>query len=113
MARELTILIERRGKPGIKANGTTSRPESRCRMGLWKASTAECAPLGDARIACRATDELLNETTFRSPVHARAVIADWATDDNTQRPHSALGDQTPADFSAALDHRNRPPRGTG
>ena len=78
-------------------------------MGLWKASTADCAPLGDARIACRATDELLNETMFRSPVHARAVIADWVTDYNTQRPHSALGYQTPADFAlhmitATADH---------
>ena len=39
----------------------------------------------------RMRDELLNETMFRSPVHARAVIADWVTDYNTQRPHSALG----------------------
>ena len=44
-------------------------------------------------------DELLNETMFRSPAHARAVIADWLIDYNTQRPHSALGYQTPADFA--------------
>lgn len=47
----------------------------------------------------RMRDELLNETMFRGPVHARAVIADWVTDYNTQRPHSALGYQTPADFA--------------
>ena len=47
----------------------------------------------------RLRDELLNETMFRSPVHARAVIADWVTDYNTQRPHSSLGYQTPADFA--------------
>ena len=47
----------------------------------------------------RMRDELLNETMFPSPVHARAVIADRVTDYNTQRPHSALGYQTPADFA--------------
>ena len=47
----------------------------------------------------RMRDELLNETMFRRPVHARAVIADWVTDYNTQRPHSALGYQTPAEFA--------------
>ena len=46
----------------------------------------------------RMRDELLNETMFRSPVHARGIIADRVTDYNTQRPHSALGYQTPADF---------------
>lgn len=47
-------------------------------------------------------DELLNETMFRSPVHARAVIAEWVADYNTQRPHSALGYQTPAGFALHL-----------
>ncbi len=50
----------------------------------------------------RMRDALLNETMFRSPVHARAVIADWVTDYNTQRPHSALGYQAPADFALHL-----------
>ena len=43
--------------------------------------------------------ELLNETMFRSPAHARAVIANGVTAFNTQRPHSALGYLTPADFA--------------
>ena len=51
----------------------------------------------------RMRDELLNETMFRSPVYARAVIADWVTDYNTPRPHSALGDQPPADFALHLN----------
>ena len=50
----------------------------------------------------RMRDELLNETMFRGPVHARAVIADWVADYNTQRPHSGLGYQTPADFALHL-----------
>ena len=39
---------------------------------------------------------------FRSPVHARAVLADWVNDSNTRRPHSALGCQTPAAFALHL-----------
>ena len=50
----------------------------------------------------RMRDELLNETMFRSPVHARAVIANWVIDCNTQRPHSALGYKTPAVFALHL-----------
>ena len=50
----------------------------------------------------RMRDELLNEAMFRSPVHARAVIANWVIDYNTQRPHSALVYQTPAAFALHL-----------
>ena len=34
--------------------------------------------------------------------HARVVIAAWAADYNTERPHSALDYQTPADYARAL-----------
>jgi len=44
----------------------------------------------------RMRDEFLNETLFRSIAHARDLIAGWVTDYNTERPHSALGYQTPA-----------------
>ena len=50
----------------------------------------------------RMRDELLNEAMFRSPAHARAILADWVADYNTQRPHSALGYQTPADCALHL-----------
>ena len=50
----------------------------------------------------RMRDELLNETIFRNLAHAHVVIADWAADDNTERPHSALDYQTPADYALAL-----------
>ena len=45
----------------------------------------------------RMRDELLIETLFRNLAHARVVIAAWATDYDTERPHSALDYQTPAD----------------
>lgn len=34
-------------------------------------------------------DVLLNEMMFRNLAHARLVIAAWASDYNTERPHSA------------------------
>ncbi len=47
-------------------------------------------------------DELLNETMFRSMAHARALIQAWADDYNEERPHSALGYQTPKAFAERL-----------
>lgn len=47
-------------------------------------------------------DELLNETMFRNLAHARIVIAAWAADYNTERPHSALDYLTPAEYARAL-----------
>lgn len=48
-------------------------------------------------------DELLNKTLFLSLDHARVVIAVWAEDYNQERPHSALGYETPAAFAAELN----------
>ena len=50
----------------------------------------------------RMRDEFLNETLFRNLAHARNLIAEWVTDYNTERPHSALGYQTPAGFALHL-----------
>ena len=47
-------------------------------------------------------DKLVNETMFRNLAHARVVIACWAADYNTERPHSALDYQTPADDTLAF-----------
>jgi len=52
----------------------------------------------------RLRDELLNETLFTSLAHARAVLAAWRDDYNTQRPHSGLGWLTPSEFA----DRSRP-----
>lgn len=50
----------------------------------------------------RMRDELLNETMFGNLALARVVITAWATDYNTERPHSALGYKTPADYARTL-----------
>jgi hypothetical protein len=47
-------------------------------------------------------DELLNETLFFGLEHARSVVAAWVADYNANRPHSALGYQTPAAYAAQL-----------
>ena len=51
----------------------------------------------------RMRDELLNETLFMSLDHARIAIAAWVVDYNQERPHSALGYETPAAFAAELN----------
>jgi len=50
-------------------------------------------------------DECLNEHWFQTVAEAQAVIAAWRLDYNEVRPHSALGDVTPATFAARLKPR--------
>ena len=45
-------------------------------------------------------DECLNREWFQSLPEAQVVIEKWRRHYNTQRPHSALGYQTPAQFAA-------------
>ena len=46
-------------------------------------------------------DECLQREWFQSLAEAQVVIEKWRKHYNTQRPHSALGYQTPAQFAAA------------
>ena len=112
VARELTALIERRGKPGmiVSDNGTELTSNAilkRCAEHKveWH-YIAPCKPKQNGfveRFNGRMRDEFLNETLFRSLAHARDLIAAWITDYNTERPHSALGYQTPAGFALQLN----------
>ena len=47
----------------------------------------------------RVRDECLNEHWFLSLGNARRIVAAWRQDYNRERPHSALGYQTPLEFA--------------
>jgi putative transposase len=47
----------------------------------------------------RFRDECLNDTLFSTLVEPRNAIRSWKEDYNRQRPHSALGNITPAAFA--------------
>jgi putative transposase len=55
----------------------------------------------------RLLDELLNETLVSSLAHAREAVSLWKDHYNTIRPHSGLGNLTPAAYIILL-HFTRP-----
>jgi putative transposase len=111
VARELTALIERRGKPGmiVSDNGTELTSNAILK---WCAEhkvewhyIAPGKPMQNGFVESfngRMRDEFLNETLFRNLAHARELINAWISDYNTDRPHSALGYQTPEGFALHL-----------
>ncbi len=108
VARELTALIERRGRPGmiVSDNGTELTSNAILK---WCAENriewhyiAPGKPMQNGFVESfngRMRDEFLNETLFRNLTHARDKIDAWVSDYNTTRPHSSLGYQTPAGFA--------------
>ena len=54
-------------------------------------------------------DECLNENWFTSLAHARDVIERWRQDYNEVRPHSSLGNDTPAGFARRAQAELRSP----
>jgi putative transposase len=52
----------------------------------------------------RFRDERLNEHEFASLAHARSIIESWRLDYNANRPHKALGKQTPEEFARGLEN---------
>ena len=50
---------------------------------------------------------MLNETLFTSLAQVRAVLAKWKHDYNTVRPHSALGNLSPADADRSVPGKQR------
>ena len=111
VARELADLIVRRGKPDliVSDNGTEFTSNAMLdwaeRAGVAWHFIAPGKPMQNG--ICEAfnskmRDELLNETLFFGLDQARSVVARWVDDYNRNRPHSALGYQTPATFAAQL-----------
>ena len=111
VARELTALIKRRGKPGmiVSDNGTEFTSNA---MFAWAQDNrvvwhfiAPGKPMQNGFCESfngRMRDELLNESLFLGLDHARTKITNWVDDYNQRRPHSALGYLTPAAYAANL-----------
>jgi putative transposase len=107
VARELTALIERRGRPGliVSDNGTEFTSNA---MFAWTRDheiawhfIAPGKPMQNGfseSFNGRMRDELLNESLFLGVDHAKARIAAWIDDYNQRRPHSALGYKTLAAY---------------
>jgi transposase InsO family protein len=110
-AQELTRIVERRGKPGVIVSDHGSELTFNAIL-AWCAERdinwhyiAPGKPMQNGFVESfngRMRDELLNETLFHGLAHARAAIAEWVEDFNTERPHSALGYQTPAAYASTL-----------
>src|SRR3954464_5900980 len=99
VARELTTLIEQRGKPGmiVSDNGTEFTSNA---MLAWAEQhniawhfIAPGKPMQNGFCESfngRMRDELLNETLFFGLDHARAKIADWVGDYNRASEHPSV-----------------------
>ena len=117
VARELTALIERRGKPGmiVSDNGTELTSNAILK---WCAETkiewhyiAPGKPTQNGFVESfngRMRDELLNAWRFDSLLEARVIIEDWRCDYNANRPHSAHGELTPAEFALQWTTTHQP-----
>jgi putative transposase len=111
VARELTDLVARRGKPGMIVSDHGTEFTSNAILAWAKDAGVEWHYIEPGKpmqngfcesFNGRMRDELLNETLFFGLAHARSLIAEWVTDYNEVRPHSSLGYRTPAAFAAGL-----------
>jgi putative transposase len=111
VARELSTLIGRRGKPGMIVSDNGTEFTSNAILSFVSDSKIEWRYIAPGKpmqngfcesFNGRMRDELLNETLFLSLDHARAKIGVWVNDYNHRRPHSSLGYATPAEYAANL-----------
>jgi putative transposase len=114
VVRELGDLIARRGAPKmiVSDNGTELTSNAVLAwsgdVGIEWHYIAPGKPTQNGFVESfngRMRDELLNETLFFTIGQARAILARWAHDYNTERPHSSLGYATPAAFAAELQQQ--------
>lgn len=111
VTRELDALLAIRGRPSaiVSDNGTelTSMAVLKwCQQsGVEWHYIAPGKPMQNGFVESfngRFRDECLNETLFSSLGRARSAIASWKEDYNLNRPHSALGNRSPAEFAATI-----------
>ena len=111
VVRELDALIAIRGRPEIIVSDNGTEFTSMAILS-WSQTAqidwhyiAPGKPMQNRFVESfngRLRDECLNEILFSSLTDARRAIKDWKEDYNTQRPHSALGNITPAEFSLKM-----------
>jgi putative transposase len=111
VARELTALVARRGKPALIVSDHGTEFTSNAMLTWAEEAKVDWHFIAPGRpmqngiceaFNGRMRDELLNETLFRDLDHARSALARWVADYNERRPHSALGYATPAAYAASL-----------
>lgn len=111
VARELTDLISRGGKPDMIVSDPGTEFTSNAILAWSKDHRlqwhyiAPGKPMQNGYVESfngRMRDELLNESLLFGIDHARSAIAEWREDFNTATPHSSLGYQTPAAFAEIL-----------
>lgn len=108
VVRELDMLIQMRAKPKVIVSDNGPELTSRVVL-IWAArngidwhyiqpgkpqQNGYTESLND-----KIRDECLNEHWFHSLAEARAILRAWRHDYNHVRPHSALGYQTPMEFT--------------
>lgn len=112
VVRELDDLIRTRGRPAmiVSDNGTELTSMAILRWSQeWQVEWHYIAPGKPQQNAFvesfngRLRDELLNETLFSSLSQARETLSRWKDDYNTIRPHSGLGNLTPAAYAKFSD----------
>jgi putative transposase len=118
VARELDLLIARRGRPKaiVSDNGTELTSNAILRWAQqakvdWRYIDPG-EPVQNAFIESfngRLRDEFLNETLFMSLMQARQALEEWRCDYNQVRPHSSIGWLAPAIYAATFS----PPPGQG
>jgi transposase InsO family protein len=111
VARELEVVVARRGKPELIVSDHGTEFTSNAMLAWTQAAgvawhfIAPGKPQQNAiceAFNARMRDELLNETLFFSLRMARQRLARWVADYNHCRPHSAIGYETPAAYAARL-----------
>ena len=115
VARELTAIIERCGKPDMIVSGNGTEFTCNAMLAWCRDSSIDWHFIAPGKpmqngfaesFNGRMRDELLNETLFFELDDARAKIAVWIADYNQQRPHSLLGYLTPAAYAANFTATN-------
>jgi len=106
--RELTAVIEKRGKPQMIVSDNGTEFTSNAILSWTEDHRVEWhyiapgKPMQNGFVESfngRLRDECLNEHLFANLNEARQLIEEWRIDYNTHRPHTSLNGLTPTEFA--------------